>query len=387
MSKHNYRFLGLVLLTVLVGLLAGVAGEVITRVYIFKDFSVPYLSGDLNVADLGANQSNLVIRNPQKVVVSADAVISETLNSLKPSLVGVFKALDPKNQSTTTPAYYNLDQPQFIGAVITSDGWVAATVPLEVKKNFNPKTFVALSSDRHLYTIDQVSPLKSLPADLLLFHLALANNLSVVRLAPRADLSAGQSLLVINQPNVAWPATLINIQPNVSATSVNSAVLSSDTFQGRLVLAALGEPFKNSFVFDLGGNLAAIIGANGEVVPAFSDAAYWQTLTLPNASQGLPALGVNYIDLSSVSPIGQTLNAGAWLYPSSAQPAVLKNSPAQAAGLQAGDVITWVDNQELNAANNLSDLIAAHQPGDKITLTYLRDNASHLVDVTLGANK
>ncbi len=47
---------------------------------------------------------------------------------------------------------------------------------------------------------------------------------------------------------------------------------------------------------------------------------------------------------------------------------VVPDTPADWAGLQAGDVIVAVDGQELDAENDLADLIAVHEPGDSVTL-------------------
>jgi len=47
---------------------------------------------------------------------------------------------------------------------------------------------------------------------------------------------------------------------------------------------------------------------------------------------------------------------------------VMADSPAEDAGLQEGDVILAVDGQELDAENNLADLIAGYEPGETVTL-------------------
>lgn len=378
--NKKYPWLAFILLVIL-ALAAGLGGEIIARVYIFKDFSVPYLSRDLNVSSLGVAPGGLVISNPQKVVVNADAKLTETVNSLNTASVRVFRVLESKNQSSSSPAFYNLEKPLFIGLIITSDGWIAANVPAEIKRDFNPKNYVAVASDRRIYSLDRLSPQKNLPADLLLFHLSGANNLNVVRIAKRSDLSPGQSLLVIDRPGLAWPATLVEFQKNAAGPA-----LSSDNFDSRLSLSA-ATSFKNAFVFDLGGNLAAFIGASGNVLPAFNYIPYWRSLLDPKIPDGRPYLGVNYLDLSRNLLISSGPKVGAQLYSNPNHPAVAKNSPAQAAGLQAGDIITWVNNQEIGAGRDLADLIAEYNPGDKITLTYRRQGADYLVDVVLGTLK
>ncbi len=64
---------------------------------------------------------------------------------------------------------------------------------------------------------------------------------------------------------------------------------------------------------------------------------------------------------------------------------VAPDTPADWAGLQVGDVIVAVDGQELDAENNLADLIAVHKPGDSVTLEIEQpDKESRRVRVELG---
>ena len=63
---------------------------------------------------------------------------------------------------------------------------------------------------------------------------------------------------------------------------------------------------------------------------------------------------------------------------------VQSGSPADTAGLQAGDVITALDGKPITGADDLTAAVAAHQPKDKVTLTITRNGKTMSVDVTLG---
>jgi serine protease Do len=66
---------------------------------------------------------------------------------------------------------------------------------------------------------------------------------------------------------------------------------------------------------------------------------------------------------------------------------VVADSPADQAGLEEGDRIVAVDEQELNGDNNLAEAIAAHEPGDRVSLTVERPGEeSRDVSVTLGTH-
>jgi putative serine protease PepD len=60
-------------------------------------------------------------------------------------------------------------------------------------------------------------------------------------------------------------------------------------------------------------------------------------------------------------------------------------SPAEEAGLQAGDVINAVDGQAVASAEELQRLIEAKKPGDELELTVDREGVTVTVTVTLGS--
>ena len=66
------------------------------------------------------------------------------------------------------------------------------------------------------------------------------------------------------------------------------------------------------------------------------------------------------------------------------EPAIVPGGPAEKAGLKAGDIITAVNGQALDAQHPLDLVMSQLAPGQTASLTVLRDGKSITVDVPLG---
>jgi putative serine protease PepD len=64
---------------------------------------------------------------------------------------------------------------------------------------------------------------------------------------------------------------------------------------------------------------------------------------------------------------------------------VVAGSPAGEAGLKQGDVVTGLEGEAIDSTEELVAAIAAHEPGDTVTLEIVRGSKSTSVEVTLGA--
>ena len=62
---------------------------------------------------------------------------------------------------------------------------------------------------------------------------------------------------------------------------------------------------------------------------------------------------------------------------------VVEDGAAETAGLKEGDVITAVDGQKVTKFGELQGILAKKRPGDKVTLTYMRNKKSHTATATL----
>jgi S1-C subfamily serine protease len=100
-----------------------------------------------------------------------------------------------------------------------------------------------------------------------------------------------------------------------------------------------------------------------------------------------PYLGVRYVLLTEgiAAQFDLKTKEGAFIVPSEdpANPAVLPNSPAAKAGLKDRDVITAVDGAKIDRTHSLASRLGGHKPGDKVTLTILRDGKSQKIEVKL----
>ncbi len=59
------------------------------------------------------------------------------------------------------------------------------------------------------------------------------------------------------------------------------------------------------------------------------------------------------------------------------------DTPAQKAGLKAGDIIVELDSQPVKEVRQLQDLIRKHKIGDQVTVTYIRSGSRQTASVTL----
>ena len=63
---------------------------------------------------------------------------------------------------------------------------------------------------------------------------------------------------------------------------------------------------------------------------------------------------------------------------------VNKESAAEKAGLKKGDIITKIDNRKIETTDDVTEAVRVHKPGEKISITYLRDNKEQKATAELG---
>ena len=64
---------------------------------------------------------------------------------------------------------------------------------------------------------------------------------------------------------------------------------------------------------------------------------------------------------------------------------VRSGTPAAKAGLRAGDTIASLGGTKISSADDLRSAINAHKPGDRVSVTYIRNGKRHTVSLTLAS--
>jgi serine protease Do len=92
-----------------------------------------------------------------------------------------------------------------------------------------------------------------------------------------------------------------------------------------------------------------------------------------------PWLGVKVTTVTSTIQhyYNLSVNAGALIT------SITSGSPADKAGLKAGDVITKLDNEDISTAEDLVSAIESHQIGDQVEIVYYRGNVQKVANATL----
>jgi len=102
-----------------------------------------------------------------------------------------------------------------------------------------------------------------------------------------------------------------------------------------------------------------------------------------------PYLGVIYLPITNdlAEQYGLSVKRGAYIAPPGiiGTNPLVKDGPAEKAGLKAGDIILKIDDKAIDQTNSLSSLVNKHKVGDKVTLTILRDGDEQRIEATLGA--
>jgi serine protease Do/serine protease DegQ len=92
-------------------------------------------------------------------------------------------------------------------------------------------------------------------------------------------------------------------------------------------------------------------------------------------------LGINQKNLTDEEKEENNIDAGVFITD------VVDDSPAEVAGLRKDDIITEVDGKPIEGTSDLYRKIRSHEPGDEVTVAYIRRGEKRKVEVELGESQ
>jgi putative serine protease PepD len=163
-------------------------------------------------------------------------------------------------------------------------------------------------------------------------------------------------------------------QPTVIDAIQTDAAINPGNSGGALVDAAGQVIGINSAIASLGSSVLGSQSGNigvGFAIPIDQARAIAAEL-IATGHATHPLLGVTLADATTANGADQALVQS-----------VAANSPAAKAGIKGGDVITAIDGQPTAGADAVIAAIRAHQPGERVTVTFRHGGTSRTVSVVL----
>lgn len=352
---QSAKFWLIFLLVLVAALLGGVLGNWIFIYLLDKYYGIPggnYLAG--------ASVTPVIVRDSKRVVVEQDNRIAQAVTAAELGFVRIFK-----KQNGDSPVY-QLKDALATASVITSDGWLVTTQALPETTD-NWQGFEALTNDRKRYQIQTVviDPL----SQLTFIHLREAQNLSVRNFVSGRDLAVAQTVVSVAIDSSVEVGRLSVLPP---------ALRSSDSSLYELAISDIGS--KQAYLFDVTGQMIGI--SQGKKVLAVDAVQTILEKLLTEKRIVRARLGVRYLDLSQTLTPG--FENGALIAAGGKdEPAIVPESPAEKAGLKAGDIIVSVDDVALNRLTPLFSLVQEYSPKDTIDIVFRRNGQEKTISVTL----
>lgn len=123
-------------------------------------------------------------------------------------------------------------------------------------------------------------------------------------------------------------------------------------------------------------------GAYGFAIPIAQAAQVGQTL-IKEGRVRYPYVGVNIGDLAELSDGDRQQLGGKLPARGAVVTGIVPGSPAQAAGLAPGDLITRIGDKKIESAADVVALVGTHKIGAKVSVEVVRDGKARTVEMTL----
>ena len=337
----------------------------------------------------GGQQPEVPDQGSNVVISQKEADLAELVEKTSPTVVSIVTS-----QVSGQGFFQQEVEGAGTGIVISEDGYILTNK--HVISEARSVQVVMSDGTRHSdVTVVGSDPLN----DIAFLKIKNVSDLKVATLGDSGAMRVGQDVIAIGNSlgqyqNTVTSGIVSGLGRPVTAASseLNSRVESlTDLLQTDAAInpGNSGGPLINSAGQVVGINTAIAADAQGIGFAIPINAAKGMIRgVIANGKAEKAYLGVQYV---AITPDVRTqyklsVDQGA-LVRSGSGSAVESNGPADEAGIKDGDIITKVNEKSVGNQGGLGSLVAEFMPGEKVTLTIIRDGKEQQKTLTLGAYK
>lgn len=352
----------------------------------FKTIAIVFL-----VALLGASIGTFGVLELRKESQNINQNSNTTINTIQyPSIVkgDYSKAIDiaydsvVEIQSTViTQSFFGTSSSYALGSgvIISEEGYIVTNN--HVVENATDSTVKMHDGVTYPAKIIATDP----RTDLAVLKIEQAKDLKPANIADSSQLILGQEAIVIGNPlgeGISCSNGIISaLEKEITVNRYTMSVIQTN--------AAVNEGNSGGGLFDMAGNLIGIVNAKSSSNSYFGEASIeGMGYAIPSNTvktvvkdlidygyvKARPALGISvYSDRTYTNGTYEGLMISS----------VQQNGAADKAGLKPGDIICKVDGQQITSYAVLSKMLDSYQIGDTITVSVLRQNQLHDVNIVL----
>lgn len=322
-----------------------------------------------------------------QTITETESSIAAVAEKVSPSVVSIV------TQTRSASSFYGSGQAAGTGIIVSKDGYVMTNNHV-----LEGATSVSIvDSEGELYenvTIIGRDPLN----DIAFLKIKSDTEFTPAAIGNSATIRTGQQVVAIGNALGQYSNTVTSGIISGTGRPITAATTGGDT-------ESLTDLIQTDASINPGNSGGPLVNMAGQVIginTAIVEDANGIGFAIPvNATKGILAgvletgkvsrayLGVNYLTITPdvAREYNLDVNNGAYVYADGTANPIVSGSPAAAAGLQKGDIITKINSETIGKAGSLSSILGEYRPGDKITVTYLRDGNERTTTVTLGEYK
>lgn len=264
------------------------------------------------------------------------------------------------------------------GVILTKDGYIVTCAHVVD----NASSIKVKTADDKEYTAKVIG--SDSQTDIALIKIS-ASNLTPAVIGKSSELDAGETAVAIGNPLGELSGT---VTEGIISSKERQITISGHKMTLIQTSAQVNPGNSGGGLFNQYGELVGIVESKssgsdveglGFAVPMDTAAKVIESLKANGYVKGRPSLGVTIVDATSAQSAMRFGASQTGVVITS----VTKNSAADQAGLQSGDVIITVSGKKVSEAADVTAAVQKKSVGDKIKITISRDGSSKTVTVTL----